>query len=593
MTQRYITPLVLLFLFIQGCFSALLAQKDTTRLNQEVEVVKAYRPSVSNAEKISLLPEISDTTKFRPDMNYKISSHPITTGFQSSEVKAYNQFKREITYPGIGKISGGYGSYLTPFIDFYLNNPNSQNGTLGFQLNHLSSQGTVQLKGGSKNDAPFSYNRALVFGSYVYEGVTISSELSYQRDMNRFYGYPVPVPENIMSDNFVKYFNQDQLNQLGYFDFSIKNNASSSSTLKFNTGINFGYFNTSTDQVEKAIRIKGDFDYNFGPFSGKLKANFDHFETENVTGYPDLMVLHSTSRNLIQLSPTLVYQNDIFTLEGGLNMFSVFGNSDETIFKPYPKLDASFHTKDNKLTLYAGVDGYVQNNNYSRIAAENRWINPTLELNPTSHLAVFSGGLKGKIATPFAFDLGFKYGKTEDQYFYVTRVENRSGNSSPSLSDLTYNNAFEVVYDELKTLDFSGDLTYTTSSIFLLLSGHFYSYDVTSLEKAPYKPDFTLNAVSNFTVTDKISAMAELFLTGPRNIMLKYYVPPISSSRPPPPIYLQSVALVEINIGAKYQFIKNLEFFGKIENLLNRKDELWYGYTVQGIRFKLGASFSF
>ncbi len=593
MTQRYITPLALLFLVIQGCFSALQAQKDTSKMNQEVEVVKAYRPSVSSAEKINLLPEISDTTKFRPDLNYNINSHPITTGFQSSEVRAYNQFKREITYPGIGKISGGFGSYTTPFLDFYLNNPNSPNGTLGFQLNHLSSQGTVQLKGGSKNEAPFSYNRALIFGSYIFEGVTISSELSYQRDMNRFYGYPVAIPENIMSNNFVKYFNQDQLHQLGYFDFTVKNNASSSSILKFNTGINLGYFNTSTDQVEKAIRIRSDFDYNFGTFSGKLKANFDHFETDNVTGYPDFMVLHSSSRNLLQISPTLLFENEKFTLEGGLNIFSFFGNSDESIFKPYPKLYASFHTEDNKLTLYAGMVGYMQNNNYSKIAAENRWINPTLELNPTSHLGIFSGGLKGKIAVPFAFDLGFNYGKTEDQYFYVTRVENRSGNSSPSPSDLTYNNAFEVVYDELKTLDFSGELTYTTSGLLLLLSGHFYSYDVTSLEKAPYMPDFTLHAVSRFKVTDKFSAMAELFLTGPRTIMLQYYVSPVSSSMGPPPIYLQSDAMVEMNIGAKYLFIKNLELFGKIENLLNRKDEPWYGYTVQGIRFKLGASFSF
>ena len=36
-----------------------------------------------------------------------------------------------------------------------------------------------------------------------------------------------------------------------------------------------------------------------------------------------------------------------------------------------------------------------------------------------------------------------------------------------------------------------------------------------------------------------------------------------------------------------------LKFVKYIKNLLNRKDEPWYGYTVQGIRFKVGASFSF
>jgi len=61
----------------------------------------------------------------------------------------------------------------------------------------------------------------------------------------------------------------------------------------------------------------------------------------------------------------------------------------------------------------------------------------------------------------------------------------------------------------------------------------------------------------------------------------------------PPPIYLQTDAMIELNIGANYLFNKNIQLFGKIENLLNRKDEPWYGYTVQGIRFKVGASFSF
>ena len=190
MKQRYILPICLLFLIVTGFIHTANGQMDTTKLNREVEVVKAYRPSVSGAEKINLLPEINDTTHFRPDMNYKTINHPITTGFQSSVLQASNQAQREINYPGTGKISGGFGSYMTPFLDFYLNNPNTQNGTLGIQLNHLSSSGGLQLKGGSQTDAPFSYNRAIAFGSYVFDGITVSSELSYQRDMNRFYGYP-------------------------------------------------------------------------------------------------------------------------------------------------------------------------------------------------------------------------------------------------------------------------------------------------------------------------------------------------------------------------------------------------------------------
>jgi len=593
MTQRYLVPRLLLLFFFTGFYVTVLAQKESNKLNQDVEVVKAYKPSVSNAEKINLLPEISDTTKFRPDMNYRINSHPVTSGFQSSQVKPYNQFQREIKSPGYGKISGGIGNYLSPFLDFVVSNPHGMNGTLGIELNQLSSQGVRDLKGGSQNDAPFSYNRAVIFGSYVANGVTISSELLYRRDMNRFYGYPIAIPDNIMENAFVKYFNKDQLNQLGYFDLAVKSNATASSALKFNTGINLGYFNTSTNQVEKAIRVKGDFDYNFGTFSGKLAAGFENFSTEEVTTWSDMPVFTDYKSSWLTIAPSVRYENESLSLEGGIKTYSLFEDKYETTFKIYPKATVEFYAADKKLTLYAGIDGFLDNNNYSKMAAENRWINPTLLTRPTNYLNVFSGGLKGKIALPFAYDIGVKYSKTENHYFYVTKVVNGSGNATPAPEDLTYDNAFDIEYGDLSILDFSGALSYTTSSLLLQLIGHFYSYDTSYLEKAPYMPDFTLQATSGFKLTEKINATAELFLTGPRNVMLKYYYPPWSSMLGPPPIYLQTDAMIELNIGANYLFNKNIQLFGKIENLLNRKDEPWYGYTVQGIRFKVGVSCSF
>lgn len=593
MTQRYSILFSLLFVILTGFILPASGQKDTTRLNKEVEVFKSYRPTVSGATRINLLPEINDTTQFRPDMKYGTISHPVKEGFQASTLKASSQFQREINFPGYGKISGGFGNYVTPFADFYLNNPNMQNGTLGLQLNHISSLGgNVRLKGGSETDAPFSSSKAAVFGSYVADGVTISSEISYRRDENRFYGYPVEIPGGIMNDNFVKYFNQDQLHQLGYFDFSVKSNADSKSALKFDTGINLSYFSTSTDQVDKATCFKGDFSYDFGGFTGKLKVGFDHFETENVAENLDYEVVYSPKNSWLHLSPVVFYRNESFSIEGGLNLYTVFSDVDGTTFKPFPKADFNLRLSDN-FRLFAGLDGSLQNNTYTRIASENRYINPYLDVKPTNNKFVVSGGIKGKISTPLAFSLGLKYGKAEDEYFYVTRVENRSGNTNPSLADLTYNNAFEVVYDDLGTMDFSADLSYSATDVLLLLSGHFYNYQVTDLEKALYRPDFTLNATSEFSVTEKVSAQAGLYFTGPRNVMLKFYLPPIASALPPPPIYVKTDAIAEVNLGIKYRMMERFDLLCKVENLLNRKDEQWYGYTVQGIRFKVGASFSF
>ena len=63
------------------------AQKDSTKLNQSVEVMKAYRPSIANANKINLLPVIEDTARFSPEFVYSIESRPVISGFTASSIK--------------------------------------------------------------------------------------------------------------------------------------------------------------------------------------------------------------------------------------------------------------------------------------------------------------------------------------------------------------------------------------------------------------------------------------------------------------------------------------------------------------------------
>ena len=129
--------------------------------------------------------------------------------------------------------------------------------------------------------------------------------------------------------------------------------------------------------------------------------------------------------------------------------------------------------------------------------------------------------------------------------------------------------------------------------MFLFISGHFYNYQTKTLLQAPYMPDFTIEATSDFKLTGSLKAMAEFYLTGPRNVMFKYFLPSTSNAIALPPIYLSTTSVIDVNLGLKYDLTPQFNLFGKVENLLNRKDEIWVGYTVQGLRLKLGVSFSF
>ena len=66
----------ILLLFLLGSATIVFAQRDTT-LTQEVEVVKAYKPSISDANKINDMPKMDEEQPQKPTFNYSIFSQPV------------------------------------------------------------------------------------------------------------------------------------------------------------------------------------------------------------------------------------------------------------------------------------------------------------------------------------------------------------------------------------------------------------------------------------------------------------------------------------------------------------------------------------
>jgi hypothetical protein len=187
------------FLLVVAMSSGLaVAQKDTTKLNQSVEVVKAYRPSISNANKVNLMPVIDDTTRFTPEFKYSIDSHPVKSGFAASPISAADINGLPTKDLGLGYLKLGAGNYNTIFGEFFLNVPKSKVGTFGLHLRQLSSDGKTTLREGDLVDAPYSQTVAEMFGAVNIGSTILSGELSYNRDAMRYYGYPVAIPANIL-----------------------------------------------------------------------------------------------------------------------------------------------------------------------------------------------------------------------------------------------------------------------------------------------------------------------------------------------------------------------------------------------------------
>ena len=558
-------------------------QRDTTKLNQSVEVVKAYRPTISNANKVNLLPVIDDTTRFTPEFKYSIESQPVKTGFAASSIGAANVTGMPSKDLGLGYLKLGAGTYSTIYGEFFLNLPKSKFATFGLHLRHLSSDGKTKLREGDLVDAPYSQNNAAIFGAVNMGNLILSTDLSYNRDAVRYYGYPVALPENISTLSSVQY-GLKQAYQNGDIKVSLKN-SEKSGDLKFNSGFRLGFFDTKTGQKQNSGGLFGKFDYNFGKVFGILDLAFDHLSTDNIY-IENTTSVGMKTEEWIRIAPSVRLDGDNWSLRGGVNFVAVQDKSYKNVTKLYPDFEFNFKPIEGILTLYAGFKGDLKNNRYGDIVYENYWADPRHNVRNTDYTYVVSGGLKGKITREISYNLGLKYSKVKDLYFYVLNAIGETPSSA------VYNNAFDLAYDDAGITNFSAEFSYVSGKdLSVMLKGNYYNYTLESLPFAPHQPNFDLTATAGFRILDRLTGFADLELSGKRKALVRYMSS--SSSVIPEDGVFAIDPSIRLNIGAAYEMTSKFMLFGRVDNLLNQQNERWLGYASQGLRLLAGVSYSF
>ena len=77
MKNQHTIQIVFFAILLLAGTENLWAQKDSTRMRQEVEVTKAYQPTVPDAVKINDIPKIKNEQTEAPTFDYSIYSKPI------------------------------------------------------------------------------------------------------------------------------------------------------------------------------------------------------------------------------------------------------------------------------------------------------------------------------------------------------------------------------------------------------------------------------------------------------------------------------------------------------------------------------------
>lgn len=573
------------FGLLMGAGNAM-AQKDSLKLKQEVEVVKAYQPSILDAQKINDIPQIKPEQTEAPTFDYSIFSKPVFSTFDPTPVAAAKMVGDPKEPLGLGLLKLGFGNYLTPYGELFFNAQPTKKSNFGMHFSHLSSSGKVKLLNEDLVKAPESENTAEIFGKKFFRKSTLSGSLAFDRKAFTYYGYAGDRLSDALKEEMIPYFQDKQYFSKGTATFHLKSETLSTAELNYDFGAKYHYFISKTGQTEHEVVLSGDVSKNIDNALGFLSASLTVYKADSIMNrfYSEFGKKQQT---ILRANPSVMWSTENASLQLGLNTAIILDIDTDADLKIWPKVKAEWSPVPQVLTLFAGVDGHLQHNTYSAIAAENPYVDPYHDVANTNYKYIVSGGFKGKLTSKTNYVAEASYSAIEKQHFYILYGQDVFNLSSVGPKSL--NNTFDWVYDDVNILKLSGEVMHSVSDNFSVrLLGNYYSYDLKSIAKPWQMPDFDFTLSGVYKPTEQIKFTADIFVVGKRSALISEL--PLSSR---PSLVVNMDPIIDLNVGAEYQFSPKLNFFAKLNNFGFQKYEQWLGYTNKGLNWMAGISYSF
>ena len=156
--------------------------------DEQINVVKPYQPTLSDAFKISDIPTRDTAVSYTPDLTYQVSPTRYETVYTISPIKPVKIKDENIKELYRGFIKGGYGTKNTPYIEAFYNSLRSKDFDAGVHVSHISSTGKIKDYG----YPGMSETGVQLFGKKFFDNTQLEGKLGYNRSVYHYYGYNDP-----------------------------------------------------------------------------------------------------------------------------------------------------------------------------------------------------------------------------------------------------------------------------------------------------------------------------------------------------------------------------------------------------------------
>jgi len=480
-------------------------------------------------------------------MRYNPKLPDITTRLRVLKLK---DFTPKTTLPGY--VNLGFGNYLTPLVQAGFNTGVGKSRNYGIRFHHQSSTNGPVDKGNSGD----GHSNIGIYGKSIGKAVSIDGNIGYNRDTYHFYGYEEGL--EVSSDTIEQIFSTFRAGvQLA--------NSQPETDIQYKAVANFYQVNDKFDASELGI---------FGGFGADYKIN------DAMRAKLDLDMLFTfyhtnekINRSLIRIFPAFVYSAGGLTIDGGIK---VVNHNDaleyENSTRIFPSVMVSYDLTEN-ITAYGAIDGDVDAFTFEKIGTENPYVKAGLPLTNTTRKFDLKAGLKGRLLQYIGFDAGVRSVLYDNLYYYV--------------NDSLEQNKFDIIYDEGTTALFQvfASLSYLKSDkLGSTLSIRLNGYSPGKVDKAWNRPAFEMDYSLWYNFYDKVKLYTDIFaVTGIKAL----------DQQTDPGSVVNLKGAFDLNLKIEYLLSEKLGVFVSMNNLLNKKYELYYRYPTRGLLAIAGVSFSF
>ena len=383
------------------------------RLNREMTLERAYNPIVQDATKVNTLPTVREMDIIKRPIAYSDYVMAILPEKEMNVLPAGAMMTDVAHSIKNGYIHLGGGMLMNFSGDFGYHLLNTQRDKLSFYFSHRSTNGNVKFENDSipKRKAKLNDNLGGLDYKHRFDPATLSLGGSFGYSTFNYYGMPTNLSSGSsdsstnQGDRFIHVYGgiaSNKTNDFGYhigMDYqNFDQKSALSKDLKGMTENNMG--------LDLGLSSLINTDQRFGV---DLKMNFLTYSEPTPDDEIELSDSAFKMRVEGTLNPYYRIESDTWRLLLGLNVALVSQKEETNVFvSPNITLDVPFSTMS---VFYAKLGGGIESNSMYEISRYNRYINPVFPPDASRTWADLKLGVRSNATAGLWFDLfaGYKY----------------------------------------------------------------------------------------------------------------------------------------------------------------------------------------